>query len=57
MEALPVNKYLNEPGVALVNKYVALRDEEAKIQDEMENVREAMLDYARKEEIEVEIKG
>ncbi len=56
VETLPVNEYLNEPGVALVNKYVALRDEEARIKDEMGKVREAMLDYARREEVEV-IKG
>jgi RecB family exonuclease len=56
VEALPVNDYLDELGVVLVNKYVALRNEEAKIKDEMGKVREAILDYARKEEIEV-IKG
>jgi RecB family exonuclease len=56
VEALPVNEYLNEPGVVLVNKYVALRDEEAEIKDEMGKVREAILDYARREEVEV-IKG
>ena len=56
VEALPVNDYLNEPGVVLVNKYVALRDEEAKIKDEMEKVREAIFDYATREDVEV-IKG
>lgn len=56
VEALPVNEYLNEPGVVLVNKYVALRDEEARIKAEMEKVREAILDYARREEVEL-IKG
>ncbi|HEX75455.1 MAG TPA: PD-(D/E)XK nuclease family protein [Dehalococcoidia bacterium] len=56
VEALPVNEYLNEPGVTLVNKYVTLRNEKTKIEGEMEKVREAMFDYARKEEVEV-IKG
>jgi hypothetical protein len=56
VEALPVNEYLNEPGVVLVNKYVSLRNEEARIKDEMGKVREAMLDYAKREEVEV-IKG
>jgi len=56
VEALPVNEYLNEPGVVLVNKYVTLRDEEAGIKAEMEKVREAILDYARREEVEL-IKG
>lgn len=54
--ALPVNEYLNEPGVMLVNKYVELRDEGARIKSEMEKVKEAILDYARREEVEV-IKG
>ena len=56
VEALPVNEYLNEPGVVLVNKYAALRNQEAGIKNEMEKVREAILDYARREEVEA-IKG
>ena len=56
VEALPVNEYLNEQGVVLVNKYVALKNEAKKIDEEMEKVREAILDYARREEVEV-IKG
>ena len=56
VEALPVNEYLNEPGVVLVNKYAALRNEAKQIDKEIEKVREAILDYARSEEVEV-IKG
>lgn len=56
VEALPINEYLNEPGIMLINKYVSLRDEETRIKDEMDKVREAMLDYARREEVEL-IKG
>ena len=56
VEALPVNEYLNEPGVALVNKYAALKDEAKKIDEEIQKVREAILEYARKEGVEV-IKG
>jgi len=56
VEALPVNEYLKEPGVTLVNKYVALKDEAKKIDEETEKVREAILEYARKEGVEV-IKG
>jgi len=56
VEALPANEYLNEPGVVLVNKYVTLRDEDARIKGEMQEVREAILDYARREEVEL-IKG
>jgi len=53
VEALPVNEYLSEPGVVLVNRYVSLKNEEARMRDEVEKVREAILDYARREEVEV----
>jgi len=53
VEALPANEYLNEPGVVLVNKYVALRNEGTRIKDEMEKVRKTILDYARREEVEL----
>jgi putative RecB family exonuclease len=56
VEALPANKYLSEPGVVLVNKYAQLKDEAKKIEDEMEEVKEALLDYAARECVEV-IKG
>lgn len=56
VEALPANEYLNEPGVVLVNKYVELRDEGARIKTEMEEVKEAILDYARREQVQL-IKG
>jgi len=56
VEALPVNEYLNEPGVVLVNKYVELKEKASEIEEEMGKVREAILDYARREEVEV-IKG
>ena len=56
VEALPVNEYLNEPGVVLVNKYAALKSEEKTLKEKMEKVKEAILDYARREEVEA-IKG
>lgn len=56
VEALPVNEYLNEPGVVLVNKYAALKEQSKRIEQEMEKVKEAILNYARREEVEV-IKG
>jgi len=56
VEALPVNEYLNEPGVVLVNKYVALKNEAKKIGDEISKLKEAIFDYARREEVEI-IKG
>ena len=56
VEALPVNEYLNEPGVVLANKYAQLKNQEAGMEAEMEKVREAILDYARREQVEI-IKG
>ena len=56
VEALPANEYLNEPGVVLVNKYAQLREEASEIDKEMAKVKEAILEYARREEAEV-IKG
>ena len=56
VEALPVNEYLNEPGVVLVNKYADLKNQDVMIENEMGKVKEALLDYARKEELTV-IKG
>jgi len=56
VEALPVNEYLNEPGVVLVNKYVELKEKESEIGEKMKKVREAILDYAKREGVEV-IKG
>jgi len=56
VEALPVNEYLNEPGVVLVNKYVTLRNDESRVRDEMEKVREALLEYAKREGVEL-VKG
>ena len=56
VEALPVNEYLNEPGVVLVNKYAELRDRASEIRGEMEKVKEAIVDYARREGVEI-IKG
>jgi putative RecB family exonuclease len=56
VEALPGNEYLNEPGVVLVNKYVELKDKGARIKAEMEEVKEAILDYAKREDVAA-IKG
>ncbi len=56
VESLPLNEYLNEPGVVLVNKYAQLREEASEIDEEIAKVKEAILDYARREEVEV-IKG
>ena len=56
VEDLPANEYLSEPGVVLVNKYTTLKNEAKRIDEETDKVKEAILDYARREKIEV-IKG
>ena len=53
VEALPVNEYLKEPGVVLVNKYAELREKAAEIKEETEKVREAIVDYAKREQIQI----
>lgn len=50
---LPVNEYLSEPGVALVNKYAELKNEARKIDVEMDKVKEALVDYSRNNDLEV----
>jgi len=53
VEALPVNDYLNEPGVVLVNKYAELKEQAAEIDREMDRVKEAIIAYARSEQVGV----
>jgi putative RecB family exonuclease len=49
VEALPVNEYLKEPGVALVNRYAELRERAREIDEETAKVKEALIEYARRE--------
>jgi putative RecB family exonuclease len=51
VENLPPNQYLNEPGVALVNKYAELKQKAGEIYRDIEQVREALIDYARRENV------
>ncbi len=53
VEALPVNEYLNEPGVALVNRYAELREKAREIDEETAEVKEALIEYARREGVTV----
>jgi len=46
-EKLPVNKYLKEEGVVLANKYIELKNKEKEIQSELEELREAVIVYAK----------
>lgn len=45
---LPPNRFLSEPGVALVNRYAALKQQAGEIEAETEEVRAALIDYARR---------
>jgi len=56
VENLPPNEYLTEPGVILVNKYAELKQQAGEIDREMEKVKEALIDYAKKENVNA-IKG
>jgi len=53
IEALPVNEYLSEPGVVLVNKYAELKEQASEIDREMDKVKEAIIVYARSEQVGV----
>jgi putative RecB family exonuclease len=49
VECLPINEYLNEPGVVLVNRYAELKAKAGEIDEEMTKVKAALIDYARKQ--------
>jgi putative RecB family exonuclease len=56
VENLPLNEYLNEEGVALVNRYVELKEKKRvwneEIDAELAKVEEALYAYAQREELE-----
>jgi putative RecB family exonuclease len=56
VEALPLNEYLNEEGVTLVNRYVAMKERKRLLNEEIDaelaKVEEALYAYAQKEELE-----
>ena len=56
VEALPINEYLSEPGVVLVNRYAELKEQAGEIDEEMTKVKEALIDYAQRQGVTV-IKG
>ena len=56
VKALPTNEYLSEPGVVLVNRYAELKEKAGEIDEEMAQVKEALIDYAQRQEVTV-IKG
>jgi putative RecB family exonuclease len=56
VEALPLNEYLNEEGVTLVNRYVAMKERKRLLNEEIDTeivkLEGALLAYAQKEKIE-----
>ena len=54
---MPVNEYMKEPGVNLVNKYAKTKEKLAEIKKEMElelgKLEEAIVAYAKKEKLEI----
>ncbi len=50
--ALPPNKYLEEPGVKLVNAYADLQRREREVNEEIDQVKEALIHYARENAVE-----
>ena len=52
VEQMPVNEFLKEPGVDLVNRFAALKEVETSLEEEMEKVKEAILLYAEREGVD-----
>ncbi len=56
LESLPPNEYLDEEGVALVNRYVEMKEKKRLLNEEMDvelaKIEEALYAYARREEVE-----
>ena len=56
VENLPTHQYLKDDGVQLVNQYVKLKNQEKDLKLEMEDLREAVFEFALKENLKA-IKG
>jgi putative RecB family exonuclease len=56
VDTLPPNKYLEDDGVQLVNRYMNLYTQRQEVNKEMEEVTEAILEFAKREGVQV-IKG
>lgn len=53
VEGLDVNEYLGEQGVSLVNQYTRLSEEIKQKEEALDKLREAMINYSKKENAEV----
>ncbi|MGD0275841.1 MAG: PD-(D/E)XK nuclease family protein [Syntrophales bacterium] len=58
VQDLPLNEYLNEQGVSLVNKYASIKarikelgEQESNLQAELDLIKEAAIEYARENDI------
>ncbi|MCJ7507982.1 MAG: PD-(D/E)XK nuclease family protein [candidate division Zixibacteria bacterium] len=56
VESLPINEYLKDDGVQLVNQYIQLKDQETSLKSEIENLKEIIFQFAEKENLKA-IKG
>jgi len=50
-EELEPNEYLKESGVELVNKFAETKEECDKLSEKLEKIREALIEYAKKEKV------
>ncbi|MCL2150371.1 MAG: PD-(D/E)XK nuclease family protein [Dehalococcoidia bacterium] len=53
VEALPTNKFLNEPGVVIVNRYAELREKAKEIEEETALLKEALLNYCQENQLSI----
>lgn len=53
IEDKPVNEYLKDDGVTIVNKYTKINEEIKLKEEELEKLREALIEFAKKENIDV----
>lgn len=52
-EQMPLNEFLGEPGVNLVNEYAAMKQKSREIDGKLEELKEALIEYAKMEDVEV----
>ena len=51
VETLPLNEYVKDDGVQLVNQYISLKNQETSLKSEIENLKEAIFQLAEKENL------
>lgn len=56
VETLPLDQYLKDDGVQLVNQYIQLKHQETSLKSEIENLKEMIFQFAEKENLKA-IKG